>query len=323
MNASPTLLFILRSHESIRKQYYNGIVQAFPDMTVNIVAKVSDADPYLANAEIIVTHGPHLEGKGDYIFSHAPKLKWVQGIGTGVDGIADRPGLSKDVIVTNIHGVHGAPMSEAAMAMMLALNRKLPRSLANKAAHKWENWPSRLVNGKTVGILGMGSIAEAMAPRFKAFGMTVFGITSGVRDVPGFDKVFDKTKLVEIVRELDYFIVLTPYTPATHHMINADVIGAMKPDAYLLNLARGGVLDDAALLDALRNNKIAGAGLDVFEREPLGMDSPLWDLENVIITCHQAATHDGSARTNVPIIAENIRRYRAGEFDKMKNVIVR
>jgi D-2-hydroxyacid dehydrogenase (NADP+) len=323
MNAKPTLLIILRSHERIRTQYYNGISQAFPELTVNIVSNVAYADPYLASADIIVTHGPHLEDKADHVFSHAPRLKWVQGIGTGIDNIADRPTLPANVLVTNIHGVHGAPMSEAAMSLMLALSRKLPRSLENKAQHKWENWPSRLLNEKTVGILGLGSIAEAMGPRFKAFNMTVLGITSGVREMPGFDHIYDKNRLLQVVRNLDYFVVLTPYNPSTHHIINADVLGAMKPDSYLINLARGGVVDEKALLDALRSKRIAGAALDVFAQEPLKSDNPLWDLDNVIITCHQAATHDNSARNNLPTIQENIRRFLAGDFKNMKNVIVR
>jgi phosphoglycerate dehydrogenase-like enzyme len=323
MNASTSLLIILRSHERIRTQYYNGITSAFPDLKVDVVAKVEDADPYLADCDIIVTHGPHLADKADHVFGNARKLRWVQGIGTGVDNIADRPSLRDGVIVTNIHGVHGRPMSEAAVSLMLALSRKLPRSLENKANHKWENWPSRLLSEKTVGIFGLGSIAETMAPVFKAFNMTVIGITSGIRPMPGFDEIVDKSRLIETVRRLDYFVVLTPYTPATHHIIGAEVFAAMKPDAYFINLARGGVLDEAALLATLRGNRIAGAALDVFEQEPLKPDNPLWDIENVIITCHQAATHDGSARTNLPIIQENIRRFLAGDFAHMKNVVAR
>jgi phosphoglycerate dehydrogenase-like enzyme len=321
MSAKPSLLIILRSPERIRAQYYTGIAQAFPEITVNAVSNVKDADPYLADADIIVTHGPHLDDRADNVFENARKLKWVQGIGTGVDGIIDRPTLRPDVIVTNIHGVHGTPMSEAAVMLMLALSRQLPRSLNNKAKHKWENWPSRLLNGKTVGILGMGSIAEIMAPLLKAFGMTVIGVTSEVREAPGFDRVCDKAELPSIVREFDYFVVLTPYTASTHHLIDAAIIGAMKPDAYLINLARGGVVDEPALLDALKLKKIAGAALDVFEQEPLKQDNPLWDLENVIITCHQSATHDGSARTNLPVISENIRHFLAGDFNSMKNVV--
>ncbi len=323
MNAKPALLIILRSHEKIRTQYFNGIANAFPELNVNIVANVADADPFLKSAEIIVTHGPHLETRADHVFSSAKKLKWVQGIGTGVDGIADKASLRKDIIVTNIHGVHGTPMSEAAISLMLALSRSLPRSLVNKSEHKWENWPSRLLNGKTVGILGMGSIAETMAPLFKAFNMKVLGFTSGVREVAGFDEVCDKSTLKDRLATIDYFVVLTPYTPQSQNMIDAEMLAAMKPDSYLINLARGGVVDEAALLDALKTKKIAGAALDVFAQEPLKADSELWDLDNVIITCHQAATHDNSARTNLPTIQENIRRFLAGDFKNMKNLIAR
>jgi D-2-hydroxyacid dehydrogenase (NADP+) len=323
MNEKPTLLIILRSHERIRTQYYDGIARTFPELHVRSVAEVADADPYLADAQIIVTHGPHLEDRAAYVFANAPKLKWVQGIGTGVDGIADCPALREDVIVTNIHGVHGPAMSEAAMSLMLAFGRKLPRSLENKARHIWENWPSSLLSEKTVGILGMGSIAESMGPRFKAFNMTVFGITSCVRKVAGFDRVYDKSMLIEVVSKLDYFVILTPYSLETHHIINGEVLGAMKPDSYLINLARGGVLDEAALIEALRLNRIAGAALDVFAQEPLKPDNPLWEFDNVIITCHQAATHDNSARTNLPTIQQNIRRFLANDLTNMKNVIKR
>ena len=261
--------------------------------------------------------------RAGFVLSNAPKLRWVQGIGTGVDNIADRRELRHDVLVTNIQGVHGAPMSEAAMCAMLALSRRLPRSMANKAAHKWENWPSRTLDGKTVGILGVGLIAEAMAPRFKAFNMTVIGISSGVRAVAGFDRIEDRSKLLQVVPELDYFVVLTPYSPATRHIVNAQVLGAMKPTAYLINLARGGVLDEEALLDTMRNRRIAGAALDVYAREPLPKDHPFWDMDDMILTCHQAATNENSAQNNLPIINDNIRRFIAGDFAGMKNVVKR
>ena len=195
--------------------------------------------------------------------------------------------------------------------------------MANKAAHKWENWPSRTLDGKTVGILGVGVIAEAMAPRFKAFGMTVIGISSGPRPLPGFDRMEDREKLLSVVPELDYFVVLTPYSPATRHIINAAVLGAMKPSAYLINLARGGVLDEAALLDTMKAGTIAGASLDVYAREPLPPEHPFWELDNMILTCHQAATNENSAQNNLPIINENIRRFIAGDIAGMKNIVKR
>lgn len=324
MSSKPPVLILLRSPEIILKQYFTGISEAFPDVKVTLVNNVSKVDvSHLADAEIIITHGPHLEQRAGFVLSNAPKLRWVQGIGTGVDNIVDRRELRDEVMVTNIQGVHGAPMSEAAMCAMLALSRRLSRSMANKAAHKWENWPSRTLDGKTVGILGVGVIAEAMAPRFKAFGMTVIGISSGPRPLPGFDRMEDRGKLLSVVPELDYFVVLTPYSPATRHIINAAVLGAMKPSAYLINLARGGVLDEAALLDTMKAGTIAGASLDVYAREPLPPEHPFWELDNMILTCHQAATNENSAQNNLPIINENIRRFIAGDIAGMKNIVKR
>ena len=127
--------------------------------------------------------------------------------------------------------------------------------------------------------------------------------------------------LIEAVRELDYFLLLTPYSPETHNIIGAKVFAAMKPQSFLINHARGGVVDEAALLAALREGRIAGAALDVFATEPLPQDHPFWSMENVLITCHQSATHDASVATNLPIIVENIRRFIAGDIAGMRNVV--
>ncbi len=130
-----------------------------------------------------------------------------------------------------------------------------------------------------------------------------------------------RDNLIEAVRELDYFLLLTPYSPETHNIIGAKVFAAMKPQSFLINHARGGVVDEAALLAALREGRIAGAALDVFATEPLPQDHPFWGMENVLITCHQSATHDASVATNLPIIVENIRSFIAGDIAGMRNVV--
>ena len=126
---------------------------------VTLVDHVSKADTYLADMDVLMTHGPYLGDRADHVLSNAPKLKWMQGIGTGVDKFADRPSLRDDVTVTNMHGVHGNPMSEAAFGAMLGASRKIPRNVRNQDTTKWERWPSRLITGKTIGIFGIGSIA--------------------------------------------------------------------------------------------------------------------------------------------------------------------
>ncbi|CAN0439233.1 unnamed protein product, partial [Phaeothamnion confervicola] len=263
----------------------------FPDIKVTLVTHVSQIDPLLPEMDALITHGPYLADRADHVLSNAPKLKWIQGIGTGVDNFADRPALRDDITITNIHGVHGNPMSEAAFAAMLTLSRKIPRSVRNQDQQKWEAWPSRLLTGKTIGIFGVGSIALTVAPRCKAFDMTVVGISTGVRPVPGFDRMVHRDALLETVKELDYLLLLTPYSPETHHIIGAKVFAAMKPQAFLINHARGGVVDEDALLAALKSGQIAGAALDVFATEPLPKGHPFWSMENVLVTCHQSATH--------------------------------
>jgi phosphoglycerate dehydrogenase-like enzyme len=306
----------------MRKQYLDGMESAFPDQEFHLVDKADGVDQFLPDAEILVTHGPYMGKRADYMFSHMPRLRWIQGIGVGVDNIIDRPTLDKRVLVTNMQGVHGPQMAEMALLDMLALSRQFPRTVRNKLAHKWERWSARLINGKVLGILGVGSIAAAVAPRCRAMGMTVLGISGAVRDVQGFDRIYPTDELLSIVPLLDYFLVLTPYTPQTRHLVSAQVLAAMKPDAYFLNLARGGVLDEAALLDVLREQRIAGAALDVFETEPLPPDHPFWDQDNLIITCHQGSVHEGSALQNLPTIQANLRTFLAGEFSSMRNVIL-
>jgi D-2-hydroxyacid dehydrogenase (NADP+) len=316
-----SILLILGLNAAMAERYRGGISTAFPKAKVTLVDNVRKADPYLADMDVLITHGPYLADRADHVLTSSPKLKWIQGIGTGVDNFADRPVLRDDITVTNIHGVHGVPMSEAAFAAMLTFGRRIPRSIRNQDARKWEGWPSQLITGKTIGIFGIGSIAKTVAPRCKAFDMTVIGVSSSPRDMPGFDRMVHRDELIETVAELDYFLLLTPYSPETHHIIDAKVFTAMKRSAFLINHARGGVVDEASLLNALREGEIAGAALDVFATEPLPQDHPFWGMDNVFITCHQSATHDGSVATNLPVILENIRHFVAGDLAKMRNVV--
>ncbi|MGD0026578.1 MAG: D-2-hydroxyacid dehydrogenase [Xanthobacteraceae bacterium] len=314
-----SVLILLGS--SNRNQYGDGLRKTFPELTVNVIDHVGKADPYVSTVDILITHGPYLADQADHLLRNAPKLKWIQGVGTGVDNITDRPALRDDIIVTNIHGVHGPQMSEAALMAMLALSRQFPRTVQNQARRHWERWPARLISGKTVGVLGVGAIAASLAPRCKAMGMRVIGISSAVRQVAGFDEIRPRKDILAAVRELDYLVVLTPYSPATLNLVDGEVLGAMKPDSYLINLARGGVVDEAALLDKLRKRGIAGAALDVFVNEPLPTGHPFWSMDNVIVTCHQGSLHDGSSRQNLPIIEENMRRFLAGDTANMLNVV--
>jgi D-2-hydroxyacid dehydrogenase (NADP+) len=313
-------LLLLTLPEPVRNEYANRLRSVFPQIHLDVVDHHSKAGPYLPETEILLTFAPMIV---DATIRAATKLRWVQALGTGLDGLIDLPSLKGDTLITSVHGIHGEPMSEAAIALMLALARDLPRVLANQGAHRWDRFPARLLSGATAGILGVGAIAETLAPRLKVLGMNVAGVSSGPRTIPGFDRMVAREQLIEVVREFDYFILLTPYSSATRGIVNADVFAAMKPSAYLVNLARGGVVDEPALLDALRSKRIAGAALDVFAEEPLPTASPFWSLPNVIITPHLGGFNTRYASQALPIIEENFRRYFAGDFSNLINLAKR
>jgi len=315
----PRLLILLTLPPDVTEQYRAQLSQKFPEISIDVIATADKAAAALPEADMLLTFGQMMKNlKLD--LANAAKLKWVQALGTGLDGITDQPALKPSVTVTSLHGVHGAPVSEAALAAMLALSRDLPGAIRAQDEHQWRRWPAKLLHDKTVGILGIGVIAEALAPKCKAMGMTVVGITSSPRQVAGVDRVHPMSEFLAVLPQLDYLVLLTPYSPATHHMIDAKVFAAMKPASYFVNVARGGVVDEDALLAALRDKKIAGAALDVFNREPLPPDHPFWDFENVIITTHQGGFCDTYVDLAMPILEHNMRCFLRGDLKGMINV---
>jgi phosphoglycerate dehydrogenase-like enzyme len=315
----PRLLILLTFPPEVTEQYRARLSRTFPEIVVDVAATADKAVPALADADMLITFGQMIKNlKLD--LAAARNLKWVQALGTGLDGITDQPALKPGVTVTSLHGVHGAPVSEAALASMLALSRDLPGAVRAQDQHQWKRWPAKLLQGKTAGILGIGVIAEALAPKCKALGMTVVGITSSPRQVAGFDRVHPVGELLQVLAGVDHFVLLAPYSPATHQMIDAKVFAAMKPSAYLVNLARGGVVDEDALIEALRSKKIAGAALDVFNQEPLPPDNPLWTFPNVIITTHQGGFCDTYPDLAMPILEHNMRCFLNGDLKGMMNV---
>lgn len=312
------VLLLLAFPEDIRVYYRERIQAAFPELTVDLVDHHSKVDPYIADADVLITFGAHM---ADHVLEKGARLKWVQALGTGVDGIADRPMLRDGVIVTNLHGHHGPAVSEATLALMLALARDLPRTLANQREARWQRFPATLLKDKTVGVLGLGAIAEALAARCAAFEMRVVGISAARRSAPGFVEVWPREQLVEAVREVDFLVLLTPYTAATHGIVDGRVLAAMKPTSYLINVARGGIVDEPALVRALEQRAIAGAALDVFGQEPLPPAHPFWSLDNVLITPHTAGFHVGYADEALPVIEENLRRFLAGDTANLINLV--
>jgi D-2-hydroxyacid dehydrogenase (NADP+) len=312
------LVILLTLPEPIRSQYRDRLKARFPELNITLVDHHTKVGPFIGSADALLTFAPMLSDK---VLQAADNLKWVQALGTGVDNLVDRPCLRKDVIVTNIHGIHGPPVSEAAMAAMLALARGVPRAVRLQEKHQWQRFPAQLLHNKTVGIFGIGVIAEALAPKCKVFGMNVIGISSVPRLVAGFDRMHASSQLTKVAGELDFFVLLTPLTEKTRNSIDAKVFAAMKPTSFFINLARGGVVDEAALIEALQAGRIAGAALDVFNEEPLPATHPFWSMDNVLITTHQGGFCDVYIDHAWPTIEANMQCFLNGNIGGMINVV--
>ena len=314
----PNVLILTEIQEAMRARYKAMLLERYPELTINVVGHHNDVAPYIADIDILLCFSPPM---ADHVVRDAKKLKWIQALGTGVDNIVDLPSLGKEVLVTNVRGIHGAPVSEATIAYMLSLARNLPQATRVQDKQSWERWPAQLLSGKTVGILGVGLIAEYLAPICKLFGMTVIGITSAPREAKGFDRMVARSDLVKVAGELDFLVALTPMSAATRNIVGAQVFAAMKPSAYLVNVARGGVVDEAALVQALAAGQIAGAALDVYAQEPLPADSPLWSAKNILLFSHLGGYSLGYEERAMPTLAGNMQCYLSGDCKKMVNIV--
>ncbi|MEJ2434721.1 MAG: NAD(P)-dependent oxidoreductase [Pseudolabrys sp.] len=206
---------------------------------------------------------------------------------------------------------------------MLSLTRDIPRVVHAQDKSTWDRWPAPLMDGKTVGILGVGVIAEHLAPMLKAFNMNIVGITSSPREAKCFDRMVHRDDLIKAAGEFDYLVVLIPLSADTRNIVGADLFAAMKPSAYMINMARGGVVDEPALVKALEAGEIAGAALDVYMQEPLPSDSPLWKAKNLQVFPHQGGYSQGYEDRAMPVIEANMRKFLDGDLKSMINIVKR
>jgi D-2-hydroxyacid dehydrogenase (NADP+) len=272
----------------------------------------------LRDVEAIIGH--HFQFDEDML-SRAPRLRWIQSLTTGTDAILKLANLAPEVTVTSTRGMHGPQMSELVFLHMLALIRDFPRMQRNQTAGRWERWPQPLLWRKTIVIVGVGAIAEALAPRCKAFGMTVHGVSGSARVPEGFDAIHGREQLTHAAGLADVLVIIVPHTPQTENLIDAAIIGAMKPSAFLINVARGGVLDEDALLCALREKRLAGAALDVFRQQPLPPDHALWREDRVIVTPLVGGMSDIYLDQAYPMVRDNLRLFLAGRQECLTNVV--
>jgi len=264
-------------------------------------------------------------------FVAAKKLRWIHSPAAAVHQLMFPELIRSNVILTNSTGIHGPVVAENAIAVLLALAKRLPQAMQYQAKKTWAQdqlWHEcprpREVADTTVVVIGMGSIGREFATRARALGMKVLGVRENpAKGTDGADAVFSPAQLDQLLPQADYVLLCTPVTPATTGIMNAARLGLMKPDAYLINVARGPLVDEAALLEALKSRRIAGAALDVFNEEPLPAESPFWSLTNILITPHTAAVTERLWERHYKLIVENLSRFLGGrrllnEVDKSR-----
>jgi phosphoglycerate dehydrogenase-like enzyme len=298
--------------------YAERLRTEFPAVVFHIAEALEDAWPSCAASEVIVALAHEVP---DELVAAMPRLRWISALTSGTEHLATLRHLSADVLVTSGRGIHGPQMSEMAFLYMISLSRDFRGMLANQARRKWERWPQRLLHGKTVVLVGVGAIGEEMALRCKAFGMSVIGVSAARAEADGFDRILPRSSLRDAAAMADFLIALVPYSSDTHHLIDAAVLSSMKRSAVFINLARGLIVDEAALIRHLQEGRISGAGLDVYEVEPPRPDNPLWSMPNVIMTPRVGGMSDVYADQVLPLVTHNLRAFSEGRLSDMKNIV--
>ncbi len=261
----------------------------------------------------------------DNIIRRAPRLRWIHLQGAGLDAYNATGVFESDIMITYGKGTMATPIAEHVLAFIFALSKNFRRLLINKQIKKWDRFISNDIDRKTIGIIGLGAIGKQIAQLAKGVGMHVLAMKRTVsqedKKKHNVDELFPPDRLDHLLSSSDYVVLSAPLTPETTGMIGERELRMMKSSAYFINIARGKMVDEAALIKALKEGWIAGAGLDVFNTEPLPPENELWELPNVIISCHQSAyTPSGRDKPN-DLFCENLRRYVAGE--QLLNVVTR
>lgn len=254
------------------------------------------------------------------VLAAAPTIRWQHTPSSGVNHILTPTFLSHDIILTNSSGVHAIPIAEFVLNFMLYHAKNVRKLQDLQTNHYWNKWLElEELYSKTLLLIGTGNIGKEIALRAKAFGMQIWGSRRNPEPLANFDKIVGANEWKALLPEADYIVIATPLTPETKGLINAETLRLMRPTAYLINIARGAIVDENALLTALREGWIAGAGLDIFESEPLPPESPFWSLPNAFITPHCSALTPQVRSRIVKLFIDNLTSYRNKE--KLRNVV--
>jgi phosphoglycerate dehydrogenase-like enzyme len=310
-------ILILDGHAEI---YRDRLQAEFPQLQFALAHGLSELPEDLSGIDVLISFAIELK---DEFYQRAAHLKWIQCLATGVDHVLRCPSLKPDVLLTSGRGFHGAPMRETVVYLMMGVSRSVAALVEDQKAHVWDRRFWGLFYGKTAVIAGVGVVGIAIGRLLEAFGMHIIGVTRTPRAVEGFNETMPTERLEEAARRADFLINVLPANADNALLFNRAVFAAMKPTAYYISAGRGQTVDEPALIAALREHRIAGAGLDVFQNEPLPADSPFWDLPNVFITPHLGGYTSEYEELIMPLVIENMRAFLAGRPSEMQNIVAR
>jgi phosphoglycerate dehydrogenase-like enzyme len=288
-----------------------SVAARFPDDRILAIADEKGL-PAAADAEVALSgNNPRRVRK---LLDATPKLRWYHTVTAGVDNMPLPELAKRGIVLTNNSGSYDIQIAEHLLAFVFAASRQLHRYRDNQRANEWKEEEQVELRDTTIVVFGMGSIGGEIARLAAAIGMRVIGVRRKAGSPgPGIDRVVAADQLAEVVGEADYLAIAAPLTSETRGAISREVISRMKPTAWIMNIARGAIVDETAMIEALQAKRIGGAALDVFATEPLPPESPLWSLENVILTPHSSGSGPRIRERTLALFAENLRRYKAGE----------
>jgi D-2-hydroxyacid dehydrogenase (NADP+) len=305
----------------IHAELYRDRLQAeFSALDFVLFHKSAEVPRDLSDIDVMIMFGIEIR---DQMLRDAPRLKWIQSLATGVDHFLRCPSLRPDVLITSGRGIHGVPMREHVLYLMLAITHDAKRQVEDHRQHVWQRQLWTTLYGKTAVIAGTGIVGAAIGEMLQTLGMRVIGVSRTPRQVRGFDEILPSARLREAASKADYLVNVLPAAPENSALIDAALFDAMKPSAYYISAGRGQTVDEAALITALREWHIAGAAFDVFVTEPLPPESPFWTLPNVFITPHVGGYVVEYEDFIMPLIIDNVRLFLAGRLDEMANIVRR
>jgi phosphoglycerate dehydrogenase-like enzyme len=297
---------------NLNEEDLNTVRAIAPDVNFVVSASAEETQREIEDADAIFEHGVSPE-----MIRRAKKLRWIQRGGVGVEGLMFPELVNSDIVLANARGTTGINIAEHVMALILAFSRTINILVKRQMDKVWEsraNLPVIEIAGETLGILGLGSIGLQVAKRAYAFDMRLLAVDATQTEKPDYvESLWRLDRLHEMLEQADFVSICCPLTPETEGMMSSAEFRVMKPTAFLINIARGKIVHQPALIEALRAGELAGAGLDVTNPEPLPKESPLWEMDNVIITPHHAGQSPKAPRRVFELFCENLKRFVAGE----------